>query len=143
MTDETITVNTGLTEEVVVVNEKTGARKGSKLARFDLIPTGPLRKLAEHYGRGSEKYEDRNWELGYDWSLSYSALCRHLNAMWGGEDYDEETGSLHIVAVAWHAFALAEFFETHPELDNRPLTSVARTFASLDERKSEQERLSE
>lgn len=110
--------------EEVVYNEKTGARKGSKLARFDLIPTGPLTQLAEHYGRGSKKYEDRNWEKGYDWKYSYSALQRHANAFWGGEDIDEETGSPHIIAVAWHALALAEFMQTHPELDDRPAKPV-------------------
>lgn len=108
------------TTEVRVVDKETGAQKGQKLARFDLVPAKPLWLLAEHYGRGAKKYADRNWERGYDWSLSYDALCRHLNAFWQGEDYDEETESLHMTAVAWHAFALIEFFHTHPEKDNRP-----------------------
>lgn len=107
-------------EEIQVVDPDTGAAKGRKLARFDLVPPSPLWQLAEHYGKGSKKYADRNWEGGYDWSLSYDALCRHLNQFWQGEDIDEETGSLHIIAVAWHAFALAEFYRTHPEKDNRP-----------------------
>lgn len=106
-------------EEVRVVNEKTGAEKGSKLARFDLIPAKPLWELAEHYGRGAEKYEDRNWERGYDWSLSIAALERHLNLFKQGEDIDPETQSKHIIAVAWHAIALAQFMDTHPELDDR------------------------
>ncbi len=103
-----------------VKDPDTGGEKGSKLARFDLIPTEPLTKLAEHYGAGAEKYEDRNWERGYDWSLSYAALQRHLISWWGGEDIDEETKSNHLVAVIWHAFALLEYTETHPEKDNRP-----------------------
>lgn len=103
----------------VRVTSATGGQKGSKLARFDLIPTGPLTALAEHYGRGAEKYADNNWRLGTDWHLNYAALQRHANAFWGGEDIDAETGSKHITAVAWHAFALAEFMETHPELDTR------------------------
>lgn len=106
--------------EIRVVNEATGAEKGQKLERFDLVPAVPLRKLAEHFGRGAMKYEDRNWERGYDWSLSFGALCRHLFLFWSGEDIDEETGSPHMVAVAWHAFALTEFMDTHPELDDRP-----------------------
>lgn len=106
--------------EVRVTNTTTGGEKGSKLARFDLIPAGPLWELAEHYGRGAEKYASRNWERGYDWSLTYAALMRHLLAFWGGEDTDAETGSKHIIAVAWHAFVLAQFMDTHPELDNRP-----------------------
>lgn len=111
-------------EEVRVVNATTGAEKGSKLARFDLLPAGPLTALAEHYGRGAEKYDARNWERGYDWSLSYAAMMRHAWAFWGGEDIDEETGSPHIVAVAWHALAMAEFMQTHPEMDDRPKAAL-------------------
>lgn len=106
--------------EVRIVNAETGGAKGSKLARFDLIPAGPLWTLAEHYGRGARKYEDRNWERGYDWSLSFAALMRHAWAWWSGEDIDPETGSPHMAAVAWHAFAALEWAATHPEFDNRP-----------------------
>jgi len=111
-----------MSDEVRIKNTATGGEKGSKLARFDLVPVGPLTKLAEHYGRGAEKYEDRNWERGIDWSLSYAALMRHVVAWWGGEDCDEDTGSTHMAAVAWHAFALMEYATTHPELDNRPFS---------------------
>lgn len=100
----------------------TGAQKAGNDERHDLVPVGPKRELATHYGVGSKKYADRNWELGYEWSKSYAALTRHLVQFWGGEDIDPETGSKHIIAVAWHAFALAEFMETHPEFDNRPTT---------------------
>lgn len=113
------TISSGNTE-IRVVDPDTGAEKGSKSVRMDLVPVAPLWELARHYGRGAEKYEDRNWEKGYDWSLSYAALTRHLLAFWNGEDIDEESGSKHIIAVAWHAFALAQFMETHPEKDNRP-----------------------
>jgi hypothetical protein len=98
----------------------TGGEKGTKLARFDLIPAQALIALAEQYGRGAAKYEDRNWERGYPWSLSFAALMRHAWAFWGGEDVDEESGAHHMAAVAFHALALIEFTRTHPEFDNRP-----------------------
>lgn len=104
------------------VDDETGGRKEVKLERFDLVPIGPLTELARHYGRGALKYADRNWELGYPWALSYASLVRHLTQWWAGEDVDPETGSSHMVAVAWHAFALLEFINTHPEMDNRPTT---------------------
>lgn len=111
------------TAERRVVNETTGGEKGQKLARFDLLPAGPLQAVAEHFGRGAAKYEDRNWERGYDWSLSFGALQRHAWAFWGGEDIDAETGSPHLAAVAFHALALLEFATTHPELDDRSLAA--------------------
>ena len=113
------------TSEVRVVDPKTGGEKGSKLARFDLVPAGPLRDLAEHYGKGAKKYADRNWERGYDWSLSFAALMRHAWAWWSGEDVDPETGSSHLTAVAWHAFALREFEARHAAGDNRPKRQAA------------------
>lgn len=66
----------------------TGGQKGVKLARFDLIPAGPLQKLAEHFGKGAKKYAEHQWRDGYEWSKSYSAMCRHQNEFWAGRDYD-------------------------------------------------------
>jgi hypothetical protein len=105
--------------ELRVIDPITGGEKGSKLARFDLIPQDVLWMLAEHYGRGAQKYEDRNWERGYKWSLSYAALMRHLSAFWQGEDTDAETGSPHIIAAVWHAMALAAFQERAIGTDDR------------------------
>jgi hypothetical protein len=111
---------TDVTDEVRVTDPETGGEKGTKLARFDLIPTGPLWQLAEHYGKGAAKYADRNWQRGYAWSLSFAALQRHAWAFWNGEDLDPETQSHHMAAVAFHAFALMEFDSTDTGTDDRP-----------------------
>lgn len=102
-----------------VANEKTGGEKGSKIEQYALIPCEPLRWLAEMYGRGALKYASRNWERGYDWSLSFSAMQRHAWAHWNGELLipqtpegeadDPTTGVPHLTAVAWHAFAMLEW----------------------------------
>jgi hypothetical protein len=112
----------GSDEQEQRLTSPTGAEKGAKLARYDLIPPGPLKALAEHYGRGARKYADRNWEKGYDWSLCFAAMMRHAWAFWAGEDIDPETGSPHLAAVQWHACALQEFATTHPDYDDRPST---------------------
>lgn len=117
-------------EETLTTDPDTGGQKCTKLARFDLIPTAPLWELAEHYGKGARKYEPRQWEKGYAWSLSYQAMQRHVNLYWSGEDYDtckpdcpkdcaQHTGSHHLAAAAWHCFTLMEFARTHPEKDDR------------------------
>jgi hypothetical protein len=100
--------------EIRVVDPKTGGMKGSKLARFDMIPPDVLQELAEHYGKGESKYPSDennlpNWMRGYGWRLSIAALERHLNAWKAGEDVDEETGSSHLIACLWHLFALRTF----------------------------------
>ena len=114
---ETTIVSQG---EVRVIDPTTGGAKGQKMARFDLIPANPLWDVAEAYGRGAEKYEERNWERGYKYSLSFAALQRHAWMFWNGQDNDEETGLFHMAQVIFHAMALLEFLHTHPELDDRP-----------------------
>lgn len=109
-----------MSSEVRIKNPATGGEKGQKLARFDLIPADALTALAEHFGKGAKKYDDRNWELGTDWSLNFAAAQRHMWQWWDGEDMDDETGSSHLIAAAWHMMALAHFAKTHPELDDRP-----------------------
>lgn len=110
----------------VRVTSATGGAKGSKPARFDMIPTDALWELAEQYGKGAEKYAPvnglDNWRNGYDWSLSFAAAFRHLTAAMGGEDIDAETGSKHVIAAAWHMFALAHFMNNdrlREQFDNR------------------------
>ena len=103
----------------------TGGQKGTKLARFDLIPTRPLWLLAELYGQGAKKYADNNWRKGYDWSLSYAAAQRHMNMFWAGEDIDPEMGVPHTVCAMFHMMALTEYLTTHPAFDNRPKPVVA------------------
>ena len=111
----------------------SGAQKGSKRARHDMIPTDALTILAEHYGIGAEKYQPvindehpngiDNWRLGYPWSLSYAAMQRHATQFWGGEDIDQETGSPHLAAVAWHALAMLHWSlndELTEKYDDRP-----------------------
>jgi len=106
--------------EVKVVDSKTGGVKGTKLARFSLIPSEFLWALAEHYGVGARKYAQRNWERGYAWSLTVDAMQRHVHKFLMGERYDahlpdcppdctEHTGSHHLIAAAWHCVALYTF----------------------------------
>lgn len=109
-------------QEVKVVNALTGAAKGSKAERFDLLPWPELAELARLYGKGAEKYDERNWEKGYDLSLSFAALMRHLTLFWGGQDYDDETHCHHLASVMFHCAAMMRFTNgTYPEgLDTRP-----------------------
>lgn len=107
-----------MSEEIRKVSS-TGGEKGSKPERFSLLPPEALEKIARHYGVGAAKYDDHNWRKGYDWSLSYDSLLRHANAFWSGEDIDEETGSPHMAAVAFHAMTLLVFMVEHPDFDDR------------------------
>ena len=110
----------GASDEVRITDPTTGGQKGTKEAAFHLIMPQTLWELAEHNGKGAKKYSSYNWARGYNWSLSYAALQRHLNQFWGGEDIDSETGSKHVIAAMWHCMSLAYFMNTKLEMDDRP-----------------------
>ena len=97
----------------------TGGEKGVKPERHSMIPTDPLAVLARVYGYGAEKYSRDNWRKGYEWSKSYDAMQRHLQAFWGGEDHDPESGELHLGHAAFHVFTLIQFLSDHPDFDDR------------------------
>lgn len=108
------------TSEVLIVDPTTGAAKGSKSRRYDLVPKEAVGEVAEVFAHGSIKYADHNWRKGYKWGLSYAALERHLEDFWDrGEDLDPESGLPHLAHAAWHCLALLTFMREHPELDDR------------------------
>jgi hypothetical protein len=92
----------------------SGARYNTGKARFDLIPPEVLLQLAEHYNYGANKYQPNNWVKGFPYSDTYASLQRHLNAWWGGETNDPESGRHHLVAVIWNAVTLL-YFELYPQ----------------------------
>lgn len=105
--------------EVRVTNAQTGGQKGSKPQAMSLLPWDVLMfDVAPLYFKGAEKYERDNWRKGYDWSLSFDALARHLAQFHGGQWLDEETDCAHLASVVFHACALMYFYRSHPELND-------------------------
>ncbi len=95
--------------EVRVVDAKTGGEKGVKIDRYDLVPEEFEQALAIHYGKGAQKYADRNWERGYQWGFSWRSVRSHMNQFRSGERYDQETGTHHLICAIWHLIALYIF----------------------------------
>ena len=96
----------------VRITSETGGQKGKKPQAMGLIPPEALLALSEVYGMGADKYDDHNYLKGYDWSLSFGALLRHVMAAEKGEWLDDESGLPHVMHAAWHCFALF-LFEKH------------------------------
>ena len=105
--------------EVTTVSS-TGAKKGVKKQRFELIPPRAVMELTKLYGRGAKKYAPNNFRLGYETSKSFGAGQRHAILFWSGENLDAETECHHIASFAWHCFTILESNLTHPEFDDRP-----------------------
>lgn len=67
--------------------------------RYDLVPPGPLLRLAQLYERGAAKYGDRNWEKGQPLMSFLCSAERHLGKLKMGESTED-----HAAAIAWNVF---------------------------------------
>ena len=108
-----------MSAEVTTISS-TGAKKGVKKQRFELVPPRAIAELTKLYGRGAKKYAPNNFRLGYETSKSYGAGQRHAILFWSGENYDSETECHHLASFVWHCFTILESNLTHPEFDDRP-----------------------
>ena len=96
---------------------ETGAVRDTQenKGRYDLLPPGPLRRMAVLYEKGAQKYQERNWEKGIPASRCFSSAVRHLYK-WLRGSRDED----HLAAAAWNIFAIMHFEEEHPEMIDTP-----------------------
>jgi hypothetical protein len=86
-----------------------------------LIPPEAIWNIAKIYQYGAEKYAERNWEKGMDWSRMYNSAMRHLLAFWQGQDFDGESGMLHVAHAAWNCIGLLTYMiRGMEEFDDRP-----------------------
>ena len=95
-------------DEITAPNPTEGVKFDQGKPRYDLIPPEIEEAIAKVLTFGGIKYGERNWELGMNWGRPYAALRRHMNAWWGGEDLDPETGMSHL----WHAACCIAFLTT-------------------------------
>lgn len=68
---------------------------------MSLVPPEALEGFAEVLSFGAEKYGERNWENGMEWSRLFDAALRHQKDFLKGERKDPESGYSHLK----HAFA--------------------------------------
>lgn len=102
-----------------------GRKDDAGKVRIELIPPELIFAVGDILAFGANKYEDRNWERGMNWSRVFGSLMRHLWAWWAGEKADAETGKSHL----WHAGCCIAFLIAYEERkignDDRHKTSGA------------------
>ena len=102
----------------------TGKGGGFRLNKgklsYDLVEPHAYRDFVEVLTDGANKYFDRNWENGLSWTSVLASLKRHIQAIELGEDYDPESGRLHIAHAACNVHFLNAFYYTFPQGDDRP-----------------------
>lgn len=82
-----------------------GRKDDGGKAPYHLLAPELLEATAQVLKFGAEKYSERNWEKGMNWSRPFSAMMRHMWAWWRGEHADPETGMSHL----WHAACCVMF----------------------------------
>ena len=97
-----------------------GLRFNEGKTRHVLVPPFAQEQYAKVLTKGSEKYAERNWELGMKWSKVLDSLKRHILAIERGEDYDPEDGLLHSAHAMCNAAFLTEYYKIYPQGDDRP-----------------------
>lgn len=103
-----------------VLKEHKGLRYNEGKLRYDLFEPTAMKELAKLFTIGAQKYEPNNWMKGMSWQSVLASMERHKEAYKQGEDYDKETGCLHMAHVAWNALALVSYYSIYPEGDDRP-----------------------
>jgi hypothetical protein len=97
-----------------------GLRFNQGKLRYDLIEPHALEDFVQVLTDGAVKYEPRNWQKGLSWTSVLASLKRHIAAIEIGEDYDKESGRLHIAHAACNVHFLNAFYHTFPQGDDRP-----------------------
>lgn len=113
-------------------NAGGGVKFDSGKLRYDLVNPLALRGMVDILTFGAQKYAARNWEQGMPWSRLIASLKRHLDAIERGEDFDPESGRLHIDHVQCNAHFLSAYYRIYPQGDDRPHQYLTRPKIGLD-----------
>lgn len=119
-----------LVKEIIMENQEknfnattgkgAGLRFNQGKLRYDLIEPHALEDFVQVLTDGATKYKSRNWENGLSWTSVLASLKRHIAAIEMGEDYDKESGRLHIAHAACNVHFLNAFYYIFPQGDDRP-----------------------
>jgi hypothetical protein len=97
-----------------------GVKHDQGKAPWHLLPPDAMEEVLKVLSYGANKYSERNWEKGMDWSRAFSAMMRHMWAWWAGEDHDGETGLSHLAHAACCVLFLLAYSKRFDGYDDRP-----------------------
>lgn len=121
-----------------------GNRYNNGKLRHSLVHPKAQEDMVDVLTYGAEKYSEydkngnviydgsMNWRNGLSWMSVIDSLKRHINAIERGEDYDPETGKLHIAHAACNVHFLNAFYYIFPQGDDRPKNFLNKIKIGLD-----------
>ena len=115
----------------------TGSQRSTQAdsTRYDLVSEIGLERLAKTYAEGISKgYAEHNWRLGQPFSVLLNHVLWHLNAYKKGDDSED-----HLAHAAFGLFALLEFSETRPELNDLYAYQIKKEEPAVRDTQADQE----
>src|SRR5574344_94441 len=112
--------------------KEEGLRFNKGKSRFDLLAPYTLKTVSDVLAIGAEKYGDRNWEKGMNWSKCIASLKRHLAKFELGHDLDDESGLPHLSHIICNAMFLLEYYRLCPMKDDRNVAYLRPLKIGLD-----------
>lgn len=94
---------------------ETGAVRSTDAnhVRFDLITPVGLRRLAETYQEGAEKYGVDNWKKGFKISGLINHAINHINSYIDGDGTED-----HLAHAVWNLMTAMHFEERMPQMQD-------------------------
>ncbi len=99
--------------------QEGGIKHDENKPRMDLLSTVWIEGVANVLTFGARKYDAHNWRKGLARSRLLGACLRHIFSYLSGEDYDKETGLLHLHHASCCLMFASELHVTRPDLDDR------------------------
>lgn len=91
---------------------------------LDLLPYEALAEVAMVMAAGEVKYSAGNWAKGIEMRRLISAAMRHIGQFNSGQDYDEETNTLHLANAVCNLLFAIWMYKKRPDLDNRWIKGI-------------------
>lgn len=118
-----VSEETGRLSAPVSVNSQNfeeGLRYNEGKDMYTIASAYATEGLIKVLNKALEKYPPNNWKKGMKWTKVLDSLNRHLSEILKGNDYDEESGLLHIDHIQCNAHFLSHYYKFFPYLDDRP-----------------------
>ena len=105
--------------------QKEDSSKTEGKGAYHLLPTYPIRRLAEIYRKGAQKYSSRNWEKGIPLSRFLDSAKRHLDKYAEGMmDEEHDAQAFWNIAGLIHTAEMIRRGLLPAELDDLPSYGV-------------------
>ena len=114
-----INKHTGSSVDTILDKPNVGLKFDDNKPPLDLIPYDALVEVAKVLAAGEKKYGLANWSNGIEIRRLLAAAMRHIGQFNNGEDYDEETQTLHISNAICNLMFAIWMYKNRPDLDNR------------------------